>query len=116
MIDLLVQLNRRQKVTLIVATHCVDLLPVLADRMYVLARGSVWQEGAPREVLADPSRVSQAGLRIPLVAQLCHQLRDRNGMPDGPIPLTLAEAEQQIRQWLDADDVGQIAAGEGDRS
>lgn len=102
MIDLLVQLNRRQKVTLIIATHCVDLLPVLADRIYVLARGSVCQEGAPHEVLADPQRVAQAGLRIPLVAQLFHQLQDRKRMPVGAIPLTVSEAAQQIVQWLAA--------------
>ena len=102
MIDLLVQLNRQQKVTLIIATHCVDLLPVLADRIYVLSRGRVWQEGSPHEVLADPQRVAEAGLRIPLVAQLFHQLQDHSSPPVGSIPLTVAEAEQQIRQWLAA--------------
>ena len=110
MIDLLVELNRQQKVTLIIATHCVDLLPVLADRIYILARGRVWQEGAPHEVLADPQRVAEAGLRIPLVAQLFHQLQDHSGMPVGAIPLTVAEAEQQILHWLAAADAGPIAA------
>jgi cobalt/nickel transport system ATP-binding protein len=109
MIDLLVQLNRRQKVTLVIATHCVDLLPVLADRIYVLSKGHVWQEGAPHEVLADPCRVAQAGLRIPLVAQLFRQLQERNRMPVGAIPLTVAEAEQRILDWLAAVVVGQIA-------
>ena len=115
MIDLLVQLNRQQKVTLIIATHCVDLLPVLADRIYVLAKGRVWQEGAPHEVLADPQRVAQAGLRVPLIAQLFHQLQDRSSLPVSAIPLTVAEAEQQILQWLAAADAGQIAAREGGR-
>ncbi len=109
MIDLLVRLNRRQKVTLIIATHCVDLLPVLADRIYVLAQGRVWQEGAPHEVLADPQRAAQAGLRIPLVAQLFRQLQDRSGMPVGEIPLTVAEAEEQILPWLMAANAGQIS-------
>jgi cobalt/nickel transport system ATP-binding protein len=109
MIDLLIRLNRREKVTLIVATHCVDLLPVLADRIYVLAKGHVRQEGSPREVLADPQRAAQAGLRIPLVAQLFHQLQERHGIPVGSIPLTVAEAEQQILPWLTATNVKQIA-------
>ena len=114
MIDLLVQLNRQHKATLIVATHCVDLLPVLADRIYVLTQGRVWQEGSPHQVLADPHRAAQAGLRIPLVAQLFHQLQDRNGMTVDSIPLTVDEAQQQILQWV----VGEAAtaAVEGDRS
>ena len=91
---------------MIIATHCVDLLPVLADRIYVLARGRVWQEGPPHEVLADPQRVAEAGLRIPLVAQLFRRLQDHNLMPPGEIPLTVAEAEQQILRWLAAADAG----------
>jgi cobalt/nickel transport system ATP-binding protein len=113
MIDLLVDLNRRQKVTLIVATHCVDLLPVLADRIYVLARGRLWQEGTPHEVFADPCRVAQAGLRIPLVAQLFRQLPNYDRIPVENIPLTVAEARQQILALL----LGQSAPpAEGDRA
>ncbi len=113
MIELLLKLNRRQKTTLIVATHCVDLLPVLADRICVLAGGRVQQEGSPREVLADPRRAAQAGLRIPLVAQLFHQLQDQRALAMDAIPLTVAEARQQICTWL-AENAG-LAAGEGKR-
>ena len=111
MIELLLRLNRQQKVTLIIATHCVDLLPVLADRVYVLSQGRVWQEGSPREVLADPDRAAQVGLRIPLIAQLFHQLQHQHGMAADAIPLTVAEAQQQILQWLAKDPV--TAAEEG---
>jgi cobalt/nickel transport system ATP-binding protein len=112
MIDLLVRLNREQKATLVIATHCVDLLPVLADRIYVLGAGCVLQEGPPREVLADPRRAAQAGLRIPLVAQLFHQLHGSNGHSTDALPLTVAEGRQQILQWL----AGRAAdAVEGDR-
>ena len=53
MIELLLRLNRRQKITLILATHSVDLLPVLAQRIYLLRRGRVEREGPPREILCD---------------------------------------------------------------
>ena len=108
MIDLLIELNRRQKVTLIIATHCVDLLPVLADRIYVLARGRVWQEGVPRDVFADPQRAAEAGLRIPLVAQLFHQLQEHTGMAVGSIPLTVDEAEEKIVPWLAAWEISSL--------
>ncbi len=113
MIELLLRLNRQQKTTLIVATHCVDLLPVLADRICVLAEGRVQQEGSPREVLADPERAAQAGLRIPLIAQLFHQLQDQRAVAIDAIPLTVAEARQQICQWLAGD--AALAAEEGKR-
>jgi cobalt/nickel transport system ATP-binding protein len=100
MIELLLRLNRQQKTTLIVATHCVDLLPVLADRICVLAAGRVEREGSPREVLSDPQRAAQAGLRIPLITQLFHQLQEQHPVSLDSIPLTVAEARQQICQWL----------------
>jgi len=113
MIELLLQLNRQQKATLIIATHCVDLLPVLADRICVLAAGRVCQEGTPREVFADPRRVAQAGLRMPLVAQLFHQLQQHDAVAVDTIPLTVAEAHEQILRWLGGD--AAVAAEEGER-
>ena len=102
MIELLLRLNRQRGVTLILSTHGVDLLPVLADRIYVLARGRIGQEGTPREVFADPRKAAQAGLRIPVIAQLFYELRCRNGVSVGSLPLTVAEAQQQIVEWLAA--------------
>jgi cobalt/nickel transport system ATP-binding protein len=113
MIELLMRLNHEQKVTLIIATHCIDLLSVLAHRVYVLSQGRVWQEGSPREVLADPDRAAQVGLRIPLIAQLFHRLQHQDGIVADTIPLTVAEARQQILQWLAKDSV--TATGEGGR-
>ena len=110
MIDLLVRLNRRQKVTLIIATHCVDLLPVLADRIYVLAQGRVWQEGAAAR---SPCR-SPAGGRRPACgfrwSRSCStSFKTVAGCRSVQIPLTVAEAEEQILPWLMAANAGQIA-------
>lgn len=100
MIDLLLELNRRGT-TLVVATHCVDLLPVMADRVYVLAGGRVVREGVPREVFGDPDHVAAAGLRSPLVTQLFHPFQGRGGLTLDRLPLSVAEAQRQIREWLD---------------
>lgn len=100
MIDLLLDLNRRRKTTLIVATHAVDSLPVLADRVCVLSQGRVWQEGAPREIFRDPHHIAQAGLRSPVVTQLFQRLPDGHSLAVDHLPLTLNEAQQQILRWL----------------
>ena len=49
MAELLLRLRRRQAATIVVCTHAVDLLPVLADRAYVLRHGRVWREGAAEQ-------------------------------------------------------------------
>lgn len=101
MVDVLLELNRRRRTTLVVATHGVDLLPVMADRVYVLGRGRVVREGTPREVFADPDRIAEAGLRSPLVTQLFYPLQGRAGLTLDQLPLSVAEAQHQILRWLD---------------
>jgi len=98
-IELLVRLNRRRNITTIVSTHCVDLLPVLADRIYVLSQGRMQREGPPREILADRQAALEAGLRLPLVAQLFHDLRE-SGAEIDTLPLTAEEARRQLLAWM----------------
>ena len=105
-IELLVRLNRHRNITTIVSTHCMDLLPVLADRIYVLSQGRIRREGPPREVLADRQAAMEAGLRLPLIAQLFHELRE-SGMEIESLPLTVDEARRRLLAWLDP------AAGNG---
>lgn len=99
MIDLLVRLNRQRGQTIILSTHEVDLLPVLADRIYVFRSGQVWREGKPGEVLADPASAAEAGLRLPLVGQLFHALCG-DGLAAEPLPLTIDEGRRQVLQWI----------------
>lgn len=98
-IELLVRLNRQRNITTIVSTHCVDLLPVLADRIYVLSQGRMQREGPPREILADRQAAVEAGLRLPLVAQLFHDLRE-SGAEFDSLPLTTEEARRQLLAWM----------------
>jgi cobalt/nickel transport system ATP-binding protein len=100
MAELLLRLRQRQATTIIVCTHAVDLLPVLADRVYVLRRGRVWREGPAQQVLSDAAAMAAAGLRLPLVAQLFHDLACRHGIEVPRLPLTLAEARRQILELL----------------
>jgi cobalt/nickel transport system ATP-binding protein len=100
MAELLLRLLRRQATTIVVCTHAVDLLPVLADRVYLLRRGRVWREGPAEQVLCDPPAMAAAGLRLPLVAQLFHDLACRHGIEVPRLPLTLADARRQILELL----------------
>ena len=99
MIEMLLRLNQQEKITLILSTHSVDLLPVLAHRIYVLRRGRVQRVGLPEEILADPRAAAEAGLRLPLIAQVFHEL-SRDGLSAQPLPLTVRQAREQILQWV----------------
>jgi len=100
MVELLRRLNRQQGITILMATHSVDLLPLLATRLYVLAKGRVLKEGGLPEILGDPELVARAGLRLPLVSQLFHMLETGDGLPVDRLPLTVGEARQQFLEML----------------
>ncbi len=85
---------------MILSTHSVDLLPVLAHRICVLSKGRLQQEGPPDEILSDPEAVVRAGLRLPLISQLFHELGRRDGLVAYPLPLGIDHARRRILGWI----------------
>ncbi len=100
MAELLVRLNRQHGITVILCTHSVDLLPVLADRIYVLCKGRVARQGTPHDIFSDHQGARSLGLRLPLVSQLFHELAARDGAKFNELPLTVEEARRQVLHWL----------------
>lgn len=81
----------------LLATHQVDLVPTLADRVVVLAPGGrMALVGSPREVFARPEALREVQLEPPLLVDLFGRLQDL-GLP---IPLDLDEAAATLRAQL----------------
>lgn len=97
---LLHRLNRQQDITVILATHSVDLLPLFADRIYLLSRGRVLREGPAREIFCDRDLIAQASLRLPYVSHLLDDLNRLDGVPIEDVPLTLGEARTLLLKLI----------------
>ena len=67
--ELLYKLNR-MGITIIISTHDVDLVPIYADRVYVMDRGKILMDGTPKEVFSNVELIRGANLRLPRVAHL----------------------------------------------
>jgi len=100
MLRLLSELNRQQGITIIMATHSVDMLPLFADRIYLLNRGRVLKEGPSEEVFRDQELVHGASLRLPYVSRLLDELKRLDGVPIHSVPLTLREARRQLLELI----------------
>ena len=50
MMELLPKLNRGHGVTIVMATHSVDLVPLFLDRLHILSKGRLVRGGKPEEV------------------------------------------------------------------
>jgi len=96
MMEILTRLNRESGVTIVMATHSVDLVPVFLSRLHILSRGRLVRSGTPEEVFCNPDELSGVKLRLPYIAELIHQLKTGDSLPFRRIPLTVGEARRDI--------------------
>src|SRR5688572_4737230 len=80
------------RATLLLATHAVDLVPLFADRVILLADRRIVADGPPREVFRQSALLATAQVRAPWAAELWLRLSDQRPAAATEIPLTLAEA------------------------
>ena len=96
--DLVTLLNRlhvERGVTLVIATHDVNVVPAMADRVYVLVRGGeIVAQGPPRDVFADPALLRRSNIEPPVLAELFERL-EASGLDLGR-PMTVEEAARVI--------------------
>jgi cobalt/nickel transport system ATP-binding protein len=96
MMTLLTRLNSDKGVTIVMATHSVDLVPVFLDRLFILSKGRVLRSGTPEEVFTAPKDMEHAKLRLPHVAEMVYRLKHEDKVSFGKIPLTIGEARREI--------------------
>ena len=66
----------RSGLSIIMASHSMDDLARLADRVLVLADGEVFRLGTPQEVFADVEGLRSVGLDAPAAQRFASELRD----------------------------------------
>ena len=96
MMELLTRLNQDSGVTIVMATHSVDLVPVFLNRLHILSKGSLVRSGTPEEVFSFREDLACVKLRLPYIAELIHQLKVNDKMPFKRLPLTIGEARREI--------------------
>jgi len=113
MLHLLHRLNREQGITIILATHSVDMLPLFADQIYVLNRGRVLRQGDAQEVFCDRELIDRAGLRLPYISGLLYEMKRYDGVPINGLPLTIGEARKRLLELIPEEMIVNRLKGEG---
>jgi cobalt/nickel transport system ATP-binding protein len=96
LMNLLTRLNRDKGVTIVMATHSVDLVPLFLDSLYILSGGTIVRNGAPEEVFTAPEEMSEVKLRLPQIAELIYRLKHEDHLPFEKVPLTIGEARREM--------------------
>ena len=95
-LDLVVELHRKQGLTVVIVSHNMDDLAELCDRVLVLNNGHMHAIGTPEEVFADEKALRAIGLGVPQAVSLANNLTARGIslplQPGLPTLDTLADA------------------------
>lgn len=95
------KLYREKKVTLIMATHDVNFVPLISEKIYILNRGRIIAEGSVREVFSNLKLMSEASLEPPIITHLFSLLKEQNEIDaEEYLPLTIEEALQRIKRLM----------------
>jgi cobalt/nickel transport system ATP-binding protein len=111
MVALLNRLHGEHGVTLVMATHDVNVVEAMADVAYVLVRGGeIVAQGPPREIFRDPELLRSSNIEPPALSELFQKL-ETHGMSLGR-PLTVDEAVRTLSEWGQRVSRGSVARPE----
>jgi cobalt/nickel transport system ATP-binding protein len=101
-LHLLLQLNKEKGITLLLATHDVDMVPLFANKLYILNRGKLVAEGEPKKIFSDTEMIRKVNLRSPRLTHLFEVLKKNDNLPiNAELPLTIGEARKEILRLLE---------------
>ncbi|MDE6873771.1 MAG: energy-coupling factor transporter ATPase [Lachnospiraceae bacterium] len=93
------ELNRREKVTVLLITHYMEEV-IHADKVIVMDDGKIVMQGTPREIFSQVEKLKSYRMDVPQVTELSYELK-RAGMPlpDGILSVEeFVEACGRLRQ------------------
>ncbi|MGZ7132638.1 MAG: energy-coupling factor ABC transporter ATP-binding protein [Halobacteriota archaeon] len=80
--SVLFELKTEYGISIVIATHDMDLAARIADRIYVIAEGQVIATGTPREIFYDKSVLARANLNQPTAVRMYERLCQDGSVAD----------------------------------
>ena len=95
--DLIRELKQRYGISVVLATHDLDLAARVADRVCLVRKGSVFAEGTPAEIFYDEELLNETGLLPPQIVTVYRAYCQMKGIPADQHPINLEEMMAAIR-------------------
>ena len=93
--ELLIELNRKERLTVIISTHHLEEAAALADRVLVLKQGRLIMCGPASEIFGNREHLYSLGLALPPVTEIMLDLAEK-GYPVNTLIYTLQDARREI--------------------
>jgi energy-coupling factor transport system ATP-binding protein len=92
------RLHRSRGLTLVIVSHSMEDIAAMVDKIIVMAEGSIYAQGTPREIFSRGDELRAIGLDVPPLTRLFLALREQ-GLDLPADVLTLEEARAALKQW-----------------
>lgn len=95
-LDTVHELNRKEKITVILITHYMEEV-IDADRVVVVDGGRIVDDGTPRQIFSQVEQLKRYHLDVPQVTELAWELK-KEGLPFTDGVLTIDEFADEFRK------------------
>jgi len=91
------ELKQHYGISVVLATHDLDLAARVADRVCLVKKGSVFAEGTPAEIFYDEELLFETGLLPPQIVNVYRAYCQMQGVPADQHPINIEEMMAAIR-------------------
>lgn len=99
---LLKETQQQLGLSVVIATHDIDIVPLYCDYVYVMDSGGIVLEGTPGEVFAKAEVLRRVGLRLPRIGHLMEILIKEDGFEFDGLATTISEARRMLKSWKES--------------
>jgi cobalt/nickel transport system ATP-binding protein len=100
LMKLLRETQSQMELSVVIATHDIDIVPLYCDYVYVMDKGQVILEGTPIEVFKESDTLRKVNLRLPRIAHLMEILEKEDGFGGASGASTISQARKVINEWI----------------
>jgi cobalt/nickel transport system ATP-binding protein len=99
-LQLLIKIIEDTGVSVILATHEIDIVPIYCDYAYVMDHGKIVLEGSIKDILLKPDTLREHSLRLPRIAHLMEILKHKDHLQVDQIAATISAARVTINKLM----------------
>jgi cobalt/nickel transport system ATP-binding protein len=88
---IILELKNKYGISVVIATHDLDLAAQIADRICIVKSGSIIAEGTPAEIFYNSELLEEAGLKKPKIVQIYDEFCKSRGLERKNRPVTVVE-------------------------
>ncbi len=94
------ELKEQLGISVVIATHDMDLAARIADRICLVRNGAVFAEGVPEEIFYDPALIAEGGLKLPATVKIYLDLCSAAGIRPASRPLRTGDLVAALQEML----------------